>query len=377
MKINRLFLILLAFICLISLVKNNHNKKLKKSTSKLPLVHCTILLVDNDFSNSRDDKHLYAPISCNKSSGNKNFALNFDLKNDLKEVQLISGIDDCECIVQYTKGGKTTGTYNLKRGHGFYNTKSKDVDLVFYECNPSQSYKKKCDDEAIKLRLAAEAAKKKADEKRKEEIADKKERDRLDEIAMIFPKPNFDKDSITGLKCPTGWKYVKSIPYIACYNSSDLDAKKNKDYLPMWRGSKKASYCCIKDKLFGQQNCEGLGLTKDTRHWKRCPIANDGKIDSLGNFSYEGCYIVSNKQCCVKSGKDCNKTQWDYGVKWSYNMLFEDTDKDNVTSKFAYDERIQWEITKGLIKDNKEAKDFHNYDCKKNQEKRQQQPFRR
>jgi hypothetical protein len=192
---------------------------------------------------------------------------------------------------------------------------------------------------------------------------------------MIFPEPL--PNSITGLKCPLGWKYEKSIPYLACYNTSNIDnAKENKDYVPMWRGSKKASYCCIKNAMSAQQDCESLGFKKDVKHWKRCP---KGEIVK-GIFSYDPCYIVSNKQCCQRVGKgknSCKPNEWtNKGVQLNYNMKFQKTPAGIVTTKALYNEQIQKEITKGVIRDGNEAMDFNNYGCKK-QGNKSEQPFKK
>jgi len=350
---------------------------------------CKIRFVDNDIKNalwnSRDNLDLQVDLSCNvRVISHKKRGLSSDLTNDLLRTKLVTGTNTCSCDVKYYSKGKVTHYTTLYSKLTSSYTGRKNVDQVWFKCERSENYnkwciseknkkieaekerKRKAEEERLrKIKLAEEKRLKELEEKKRQEEA-QKEKERLEELAKKFPKPDLDKKSITGLKCPVGYKYDQSIPYVACYNTSDLDALRSKDYLPMWRGTKRASYCCFKNKLPLQQNCSDLKLELDKRHWKRCPI---GKINNLGYFSYEGCYVVSNKQCCRKSEKECDegrKENWKYGINWSYNMLFEDVEEDNVTSKLVYNERIEWEITKGMISNDKKAFDFNNYDCAKN-----------
>ena len=147
MKINnRLFVILLAFICLISLVKNSH-KKFKTSKKKVPDISCTVQLITNGRTHLLNET-----IGCNLSNSYKTFTTPGQIKSNASQLALLEDINYCQCTVvfyirSYIYKFKEGFRYTLNKDDNstyIYNSNGKKIDKVEYRCGGNSDYKARC-----------------------------------------------------------------------------------------------------------------------------------------------------------------------------------------------------------------------------------------
>lgn len=156
MKINNIFIVLIAFTCLFNLVINN--------TLGLTTRTCKIRLFDDDRRKLREgesaaqDFNIGVIIDCdnNQENNTKSLYLVSDFRNDIKQMKLIS--NDCDCVVKTRSDNDNIKTQRLTVLNETWNTKGQNMNFVTVSCKPNGAFKKTCE-AGTKKALADEKAK--------------------------------------------------------------------------------------------------------------------------------------------------------------------------------------------------------------------------
>jgi len=188
---NNIIIALIAFTCLVSLVKNSE----EGAVINMPAdQNCLMLIVDDDYQVWQQNVSISEVAKCGTNGLGTTWStegtekLKSDLRNDVKEVKFSNSHEaNCECQITRMSGSSVSGKVQII-GNGSSKTSSNpsSIDAVKYKCRPSARMRQEClakknkiDEQNKKL----DAAQKKKEEEARKKLAAEQEKKRLAAVA--------------------------------------------------------------------------------------------------------------------------------------------------------------------------------------------------